>query len=186
MSKEPGKIAVILAHPNLPESKANKELIDSINEIDYITVYNLQEELVQKMDSDAWYDVFFESSAIVFQFPLYWMSAPYMLKKWLDEIFISLSRTPVVMSKPLQLVTTAGNDCTAFRSGGRSRFTIDEILRPYQATAIHSGMTWETPIVIFGTGGPDAARSIAEGAIAYKEKLEELSLNNRAMHPFDW
>ena len=186
MSKEPGKVTVILAHPNLPESKANKELVDSVRETDYIMVYNLYEEQVQQMNADVWSDIIFDSSVLVFQFPLYWMSAPYMLKKWMDEIFITLSRTPVVMGKCLQVVTTTGSECDAYRSGGRNRFTIDEILRPYQASAIHAGMTWETPIVIFGTSAEDTGRTIAEGAIAYKQKLEELAMQNRTGNGFDW
>lgn len=186
MTKEPGKITVVLAHPNLAESKANRELMESVRELDFVSVYNLYEEHHQSMDLETWSELIFDSSVLVFQFPLYWMGAPYMLKKWMDEVFISLSRTPVVMGKCLQVVTTTGSDCDAYRSGGRNKFTMDEILRPFQASAIHAGMTWETPLVIFGTGAEDTGRTISEGAIQYKKKLEELALNNRTGNGFDW
>lgn len=186
MNKEPGKVTVILVHPNLPESKANKELVNSVNETDYISVFNLYEEQNARMGVDEWTEIIFESSVLVFQFPLYWMSAPYKLKKWLDEVFISLSRTPVVMGKSLLVVTTTGSGCDTYRSGGKNRFTIDEILRPYQAIAIHSGMVWETPVVIFGAGAEDSGRAIAEGAIQYKQKLEELAINYRSRTNIEW
>ena len=38
------------------------------------------------------------------------------------------------------VVTTAGSEHDAYRSGGRNRFTVDELLRPYQASAVHAGM----------------------------------------------
>ncbi|NDV59632.1 NAD(P)H-dependent oxidoreductase [Bacteroides sp. 519] len=186
MTKERGRVTVILAHPNLPESKANKELMESVKNLEFVTVYNLYEEQIQMMDLETWTDILFDSEVLVFQFPIYWMSAPYMLKKWMDEIFYSLSRTPVVLGKCLQIVVTTGSDCNAYRSGGKYKFTIDEILRPYQASALHAGMNWETPVVIFGTEAEETGRIISEGSIQYKKKLEELALNNKTVKAFDW
>ena len=60
------------------------------------------------------------------------MSAPSLLKKWQDEVFTFLSKTPAVAGKPLTVVTTTGSEYEAYRSGGRNRFTTDELLRPYQ------------------------------------------------------
>ena len=80
------------------------------------------------------------------------MSAPSLLKKWQDEVFTHLSKTPAVAGKPLMIVTTTGSEYDAYRSGGRNRFTTDELLRPYQGSAIHSGMAWQTPIVAVTQG----------------------------------
>ena len=80
------------------------------------------------------------------------MSAPSLLKKWQDEVFTFLSKTPAVAGKSLTVVTTTGSEYEAYRSGGRNRFTMDELLRPYQVSAIHSGMSWQTPIVVYGMG----------------------------------
>ena len=47
-------------------------------------------------------------------------------------------------------------------------------LRPYQVSAIHSGMSWQTPVVVYGMGTADAGKNIAEGANLYKQRVEML------------
>ena len=76
--------------------------------------------------------------------------------------------------KTLMVVTTAGSEHDAYRSGGRNRFTVDELLRPYQASAVHAGMVWQTPVVAYGMGTADAGKNIAEGVNDYKLKIESL------------
>ena len=100
--------------------------------------------------------------------------------KWQDEVFTFLSKTPAVAGKPLTVVTTTGSEYEAYRSGGRNRFTTDELLRPYQVNAIHSGMSWQTPIVVYGMGTADAGKNIAEGANLYKQRVEMLIGNSNA------
>ena len=36
-------------------------------------------------------------------------------------------KTPAVAGKPLTVVTTTGSEYEAYRSGGRNRFTVDEL-----------------------------------------------------------
>ena len=54
-------------------------------------------------------------------------------------------------------------------------FTVDELLRPYQASAVHAGMVWQTPVVAYGMGTADAGKNIAEGVNDYKLKIESLN-----------
>ena len=44
----------------------------------------------------------------------------------------------------------------------------------YQVSAIHSGMSWQTPVVVYGMGTADAGKNIAEGANLYKQRVEML------------
>lgn len=186
MSKDNRRISIVLAHPNINESRANKELLDSVKEMDYVTVYNVYEDFPELYDPEIWSQIMLESSALIFQFPLYWMSAPYKLKKWQDEVFTYLSQTPMVMGKPLMVVTTTGSGKDSFRSGGRNRFTIDELLRPYQASALNAGMKWETPIVVYEIGSEDTGRNLSQAAILYKEKLEALRESNSMTIMQEW
>ena len=41
-------------------------------------------------------------------------------------------------------------------------------------SAIHSGMSWQTPVVVYGMGTADAGKNIAEGANLYKQRVEML------------
>lgn len=79
-----------------------------------------------------------------------------------------------VAGKTLMVVTTAGSEHDAYRSGGRNRFTVDELLRPYQASAVHAGMIWQTPLVVYGMGTSEASKNIAEGINCYKQRIEAL------------
>ena len=181
MNKDLRKVVILLAHPNIKGSQANKALIDAVSDIEGVAVFNLY-ELSEDIafNVDEWSKIISDASAVIYQFPLYWMYAPSLLKKWQDEVFTHLSKTPAVAGKPLMIVTTTGSEYDAYRSGGRNRFTTDELLRPYQGSAIHSGMAWQTPIVVYGMGTADAGKNIAEGANSYKQRIEMLINSSNA------
>ena len=166
------KVVILLAHPKLKQSQANKALADAVKDIDGVMLYDLYEYQDQSFDVNLWSTIISDASMVIFQFPFYWMSAPSLLKRWLDEVFTSLAKTPAVAGKPLQIVTTTGSEYAAYRSGGRNGFTMDELLRPYQGCAIHAGMTWHTPLVVYGIGSADASRNIVAGAEAYKQRVK--------------
>lgn len=180
MNKESGQVVILLAHPNIQESNANKELIKSVKDNDRVTVYDLYGKNEDLFNVDEWSRILTNAVALIFQFPFYWLSAPYMMKKWEDEVLTHLAKTPAIAGKQLTVVVTTGSDNDSYRSGGRNRFTVDELLRPYQAAAIHSGLVWQTPLVVYGTESDDPAKRIAQGAIQYKRLIDiSLSTDNK-------
>ncbi|MCD7901363.1 MAG: NAD(P)H-dependent oxidoreductase [Bacteroides sp.] len=183
---ESGKVLILLAHPNINTSRANKEMIDFVRDEDGVVVIDLYEHATEEFDLDFWSRQMSEASALIFQFPLYWMSAPYMLKRWQDEVFIHLSKSPIILGKPCLVVTSTGSEQESYRSRGRNRYTIDEILRPYQASILHAGMTWRTPIVIYAAGAEDAGKRISICASKYKTTIEELLTNNQRIISSEW
>ena len=173
MDKGIKQVVVLLAHPDIKSSQANKALMDAIKELEEVAVYNLYEMRPEDaFNVDSWSKIISQASAIVFQFPLYWMSAPSLLK------------TPAVAGKALLVAVTTGSEYSAYRSGGRNNFTIDELLRPYQGSAIHAGMVWQTPVVAYGMGTADAGKNIAEGVNNYKVRIESLVGKNHVGN--DW
>lgn len=179
MNKDLRKVVILLAHPNMKESQANRMLIDTVKDMDGVAVFNLYDEELP-FNVDEWTRIVSDASALVYQFPFYWLSAPSLMKRWQDEVFTYLSQTPAVAGKPLLVVTTTGSDAEAYRSGGKNRFTVDELLRPYQVSAIHSGMIWQTPIVVHGTATGDVAKNSAEASNLYKQKIEALLSSSHA------
>ena len=164
-------ILILLAHPNIAQSKANAAMIQAVKGTPNVEIINIYEA---PFKAETYAEAFKKSHTIVFQFPFYWASAPHMLKKWCDEIFFFLQENPGVKGKKLMVATTTGSEYEAYRSGGRNQFTMDELLRPYQLLANHSGMTWTTPFVLYGTSLPDAATRIKAGAAAYKKQIDAL------------
>ena len=110
MNKDLRKVVILLAHPNIKGSQANKALIDAVSDIEGVAVFNLY-ELSEDIafNVDEWSKIISDASAVIYQFPFYWMSAPSLLKKWQDEVFTHLSKTPAVAGKPLMIVTTTGS-----------------------------------------------------------------------------
>ena len=125
MDKDSKQVVVLLTHPNIKESRANKALMDAISDMGEVAIYNLYEmRMEDAFNAEIWSTIISHASALVFQFPFYWMSAPSLLKRWLDEVFTYLAKTPAVAGKTLMVVTTAGSEHDAYRSGGRNRFTV--------------------------------------------------------------
>lgn len=96
------------------------------------------------------------------------MSAPAKLKQWQDDVLNTLAKTPAVSGKPCLVVTTTGWSQDAYRSSGKIGFTIDELLRPYQAGAVYAGMIWKTPLIVYGSGTSDSAKNISIGVEQYR------------------
>lgn len=165
------EVLILLAHPDISSSKANAAMIEAIKDFSFVRVINIYET---PFKPETYREAFREAQHIVFQFPFYWASAPHMLKKWCDEIFMHIQSSPGVKGKTLTIATTTGSEYDAYRSGGRNMFTMDELLRPYQLLANHSGMVWRTPFVLYGASLPDAEKSIRTGADAYKGTISNL------------
>ncbi|KAA6328266.1 General stress protein 14 [termite gut metagenome] len=165
-------VLILVAHPDMKASKANAALVDAVKYIPCVKIINIYET---SFIPETYKEAFGEARSIVFQFPFYWASAPHLLKKWCDEIFSSLQAEPGVKGKNLMIATTTGSEYEAYRSGGRNMFTIDELLRPYQVLANHSGMVWQTPFALYGMALPDADKRIEAGAIAYRNRINDLA-----------
>lgn len=92
MDKDSKQVVVLLTHPNIKESRANKALMDAISDMGEVAIYNLYEMRVEDaFNAEIWSTIISHASALVFQFPFYWMSAPSLLKRWLDEVFTYLA-----------------------------------------------------------------------------------------------
>ncbi|WP_455497074.1 NAD(P)H-dependent oxidoreductase [Coprobacter sp.] len=164
-------IVLLLSHPDIFKSVANKMLLEVANSIPEIEVINLYDK---DFDVDSQIKAIDKAAALIFQFPFYWASAPSQLKKWIDEVFTSIAKTEVVKNKPLLVVTTTASEYEAYRSGGRNKFTVDELLRPYQMLANHSGMIWQTPFVVYGMGTDEALQNLKSGVDEYRKRIKSL------------
>ena len=165
------EVLILVAHPDIASSKANAAMLQQIKDLDFVRTINIYEA---PFEPATYTEAFREANHIVFQFPFYWASAPHLLKKWCDEIFGAIMADPGIKGKTLTVATTTGSEYEAYRSGGRNMYTMDELLRPYQLLANHSGMVWQTPFVLYGASLPDAEIRIKEGTPAYREKISSL------------
>lgn len=133
------KTLVIVSHPELNESRSQRFLWESLPE-NGVTWHHLE-----GLYPDGNIDVASEQALlltydrIIFQFPLYWYSAPPLLKQWQDAVltegFAHSRYGSKLAGKELQLVVVTGVAEKEYQPGGKEQFTLAELLRPFQAVA---------------------------------------------------
>ena len=136
------KTLVIVAHPQLANSSTEsflKAAADNENNV-------MWHELKTPFDISQEQELLKSATRIIFQFPLYWYSAPAILKQWLDEVWNSqLTSSYLLKGRELGIVTTVAHSASAFQPGASQGYTIAEILRPYQALAHAMEMKYLPP-----------------------------------------
>lgn len=150
------KTLIILAHPNMAESKVNKALIESIQNEPNITVHDLYAtyKTVEAIDVAKEQALLLQFDRIVFQFPLYWYSAPAMLKEWQDKVlsygFAYGPEGSKLAGKESKIVVSTGSPEYAYQSGFYNNFTLSEYLRPLQSTILFTGMDFKGIFAAYG------------------------------------
>ena len=118
------KTLVIVAHPQLANSSTEsflKAAADGENNV-------MWHELKAPFDISQEQELLKSATRIIFQFPLYWYSAPAILKQWLDEVWNSqLTSSHLLKGRELGIVTTVAHSASAFQPG--ARFLRDHPLR---------------------------------------------------------
>lgn len=132
---------VILAHPDLAGSKINAAWAAALApHADRVTVHDLHAAY-----PDGVIDVAAEQALVrahgrvIFQFPMFWFSTPPLLKRWFDEVlgygFVYGPGGDALEGKSIGVAVSTGGKAEAYRAGGQNGWTLDELLRPIQATA---------------------------------------------------
>lgn len=149
------KKLLIVAHPNMNASFFNKGLLESVKNTQNFTVHQLYSLYPDfKINVKKEQDLLIANDVIIFQHPLQWYSCPALLKLWIDEVlaygFAYGEGGNALHGKEWRsVVTSAGGDLD-YLSGGNAGYTISELMRPFQMTATHSGMSWKPVFSVTG------------------------------------
>ena len=161
---------IIIAHPNVEESSTQQFLIDSSKSIKEVNTYILEE----KIDKEKSLELLKNHERIIFQFPMYWYSAPFLLKKWIDLVFDDSLLTGSLLGKEMGIVVSLGVSEENFVSGGKEKFTLSELFRPFEALANKCQMTY-LPIFSIPLFSYMKERKKKELLIAYQQYLTKSS-----------
>ncbi|BCS33648.1 NAD(P)H oxidoreductase [Luteitalea sp. TBR-22] len=164
------RVLVLFAHPAYEKSRVNRRLVEAIADLDEITVHDLYEAYPDfRIDVAAEQARLVAHDVIVLQHPFYWYSAPALLKEYLDLVlehgFAYGSQGHALDGKLLMNATTTGGAESAYQIGGRNRFTMRQLLAPFDQTAFLCRMTYLAPFVVHG-----ALRIDAEGGLDVAER----------------
>lgn len=134
------KTLVLIGHPSPRESFAHQFLLESLKYLNEIDVKIISELETFNQNDLQVYD------RIILQIPIYWYSAPGFVKTFLDDILVSDSN--LLTDKYFGIVATFGTQEKAFQAGGKEKFTVSEMLRPFEMIANHFGMQYLPPFAI--------------------------------------
>lgn len=148
------KTLIILAHPNIKESRLNQALLECIKGLGEVTVHDIYSVYgsAENIDVEKEQELLLSHERIIFQFPLFWFSTPGLLKDWQDKVltygFAYGSDGNQLAGKAFKNVVTIGSPEYAYQSGSYVQASISEILKPLQSMAIFTQMVYTQPFTV--------------------------------------
>lgn len=173
------RILVQLAHPVLERSRVNRRLADVARAVAGVTINDLYEAYPSlRIDVRREQRLLDEHDVVVFQHPFYWYSAPAILKEWQDLV---LEHGWAYGSKghhldgklTLNAVSTAGPE-QAYQPEGANRFTIRQLLAPWDQAAHRCRMRYLAPFVVHGALRLERDEDYQPAMADYRALLEAL------------
>ncbi|CQR55906.1 NAD(P)H-dependent oxidoreductase [Paenibacillus riograndensis] len=149
------KTLVLVFHPDLIASRVNRRLTDEMEKQDGVTVHRVYEVYPdEKIDVSAEHRLLEQHDRIVLQFPFYWYSTPSLLKKWEDAVltygWAYGSKGNKLHGKELLIAVSTGAAQENYRPDGNFKYTVPELLRPFQATSNLIGTRYLEPFIVYG------------------------------------
>jgi glutathione-regulated potassium-efflux system ancillary protein KefG len=154
----PRRVLILFAHPVLERSRVNRKLLAAVDGLDGVTVNDLYEAYpTMAIDVAREQELLLAHDVFVFQHPFYWYSTPAILKEWQDLVLehgwaYGVGGTRL-HGKIMLNATTTGGPASAYQRGGYNRFSVRELLAPWDQTAHLCGMRYLAPFVVHAALG---------------------------------
>jgi glutathione-regulated potassium-efflux system ancillary protein KefG len=173
------RVLVLFAHPVLERSRVNKRLVAAVRDLPDVTVHDLYEAYPTfAIDVAREQELLREHDAIVFQHPFYWYSTPAILKEWQDLVlqhgWAYGAGGTALRGKVTLNATTTGGPAAAYRRDGYNRFTVRELLAPWEQTANLCGMRFLAPFVVHAALRVVGDEDVGEARELYRRLIEGL------------
>jgi len=177
------EILVIVAHPELDQSRANRRLLQAARALQRESPPGrLAVRDLYALYPDYLIDIAVEQAAlkaaklVVWQQPIRWYSMPPLLKLWLDDVLtFGWAYGPAgnaLRGKDLWLVASTGGPEDSYRPDSYNRYFFDAFLPPYEQTAALCGMRFLPPLVLHGAHKASEAE-LAGHAETYAQRLAD-------------
>jgi glutathione-regulated potassium-efflux system ancillary protein KefF len=171
------RVLVVYAHPYPDRSRCNRHLVAAVRGVEGVTVrslYALYPDFA--IDAEAEQSALTAASAVVWQHPLYWYTAPALLKLWFEKVLArgwAYGSGRALAGKRCLWVTTTGADADSYTPEGVHGHALEAFLPVVQQTARFCGMSWEPPLVVHHAHhlSPEA---LDAAAADYRARVEAL------------
>ena len=162
------KTLVLVFHPSLETSVANKRWLQEVAQ--YPERYTVHD--VHQAYPDGNIDVAQEQALVeahgnvVLQFPVYWFNCPPLLKKWLDEVlaygWAYGTGGDAFKGRKVALGVTAGIRQEDFTAQGKWKFTLAQLLAPFDVTLNYIGAEHRQFFAFYGAEDGPSEHGYAE------------------------
>jgi glutathione-regulated potassium-efflux system ancillary protein KefF len=170
-------ILVLVAHPSLAASRANRRLKKAARQsgprVMVRDLYRLYPDYL--IDVKAEQAALEQARLVVWQHPIHWYGAPPLMKLWFDDVLtFGWAYGPggrALRGKDVWLVVTTGGSQDSYRPNRYNRYFFDAFLPPYEQTAVLCGMRFLPPLVLHGAHRV-ADAELAAHADVYADRLQ--------------
>ncbi len=173
------RILILFAHPVLERSRVNVRLADAVRGLDGVTLHDLYETYpAMHLDVKREQALLLAHDVIVFQHPFYWYSAPAIMKEWQDLVLehgwaYGAGGHHLDGKITFNVISTGGPE-HAYRHDGYNRYTMRELLTPWDQTAHLCRMRFLAPFVVHAALRVTKDDPLAGPCEAYRRLLEAL------------
>jgi glutathione-regulated potassium-efflux system ancillary protein KefG len=173
------RILILFAHPVLERSRVNRRLLAAVHDVTGVTVHDLYETYPSLyIDVKREQRLLLDHDVVVFQHPFYWYSTPALLKEWQDLVLehgwaYGHGGTHLRGKITLNAITTGGPE-SAYHRDGYNRFTIRELLAPWDQTAHLCGMRFLAPFTVHAALRVVGDEDLTQARTRYRQLIEAL------------
>ncbi len=176
-------VLVVQAHPYPDRSRANRALsraIEGLPGVEVRSLYDLYPDF--SIDVAAEQEALLRSSTVVWQHPIYWYTAPALLKLWFEKVLLVGwaygKGGKALHGKQCLWVATTGADDRGYSSTGEHQHEFEVFVPVIQQTAQFCGMRWLEPIIV-KAAHRIPLQELADFGAKYRERLEALAREER-------
>lgn len=170
------QILILFAHPSIHHSEINwvmREKVKNMENVELRDLYELYPEFYIDVEEEK--KALDKADLIIFHHPFYWYSSPPMIKLWQDVVLekgfaYGPGGNALAKKDFLQVLSTAGRH-DAYSPIGKNFFTMQELLRPFEAMCNLCGMIYHPPFVIHN-GFNQTVETCAGHAETYRQLLQ--------------
>lgn len=148
------KILVVASHPDIQNSVVNRYWLEILKKEENIRIRFL-DELYDKKEIDVEIEKKYleECDRVIFQYPFYWYNMPGLLRNYFDKVLeYGWAYGPggnALKEKELLVAVSVGAAEHTYQGGGFNNYTMTELLRPVQATAVAVKMRYLPAFCLF-------------------------------------
>jgi glutathione-regulated potassium-efflux system ancillary protein KefG len=150
------KVLILLAHPKYEHSVVTQSLVNAVSNLENVEIRDLYELYPDfNIDVQTEQETLIMADIIIWQHPVYWYSAPPLLKQWIDLVLeFGWAYGPggiYLKGKQVFNATSSGGAKEAYSKEGKHGFTLKEFFLPFYQTAKLCNMSYLPPFQVNGT-----------------------------------